>query len=75
MTDIPANGVPWWGRELARRLDAIEKLEPAVLAERVANLSDDVKALKRAFYTFAFGAVGSAVLFAFTTFALLGRHP
>ena len=35
---------------------------------------DDVKALKRAFYTFAFSAVGSAVLFAFTVFSLLGKH-
>lgn len=72
-TDL-TNGVPWWGRELGRRLDALEKLEPAVLAERVANLSEDVRALKRAFYTFAVGVVGSSVVFAFTVFALLGRH-
>lgn len=74
VTTEPQNGVPWWGRELSRRLDVIEKLEPAVLAERVANLSEDVKALKRAFYTFAIGAVGSAIVFAFSVFALLGRH-
>lgn len=74
MTDVATNNIPYWGRELARRVDALEELKPAVLAERVANLSEDVKALKRAFYTFAIGAVGSSIGFAFTVFALLGRH-
>lgn len=69
-----ANGIPWWGRELGRRLERIEALEPAVVAERVSALSDDVKALKRAFYTFAFSAVLAALVFAFSVFALLGRH-
>lgn len=74
MSDVAANGVPWWGREFGRRLDRLENLEPAALAERVNALSDDVKALKRAFYTFAFSAVLSAFAFAFTVFALLGKH-
>lgn len=47
----------------------------AVLENEVKNLSDDVQALKRAFYTFAIGTVGSAVVFAFTVFALLGKSP
>ncbi len=44
-----------------------------VLEERVANLSDDVKSLKRAFYTFAFSVVGGAVIFAFSVFELVGN--
>lgn len=52
-----------------------QDVQVAVLYERVKNLADDVGALKRAFYTFAIGTVGSAVLFAFTVFALLGKKP
>lgn len=69
-----SNGIPWWAKDLGRRVDRLEALEPAVMAERVSSLSDDVRALKRAFYTFAFSAVGAAIVFAFTVFALLGRH-
>lgn len=70
-----SDGIPWWGRELQRRLGKIEDLEPAVLAAQVAILSAEVRELKKAFYTFAFSVVGAAVLFAFTVFALLGHHP
>jgi hypothetical protein len=63
-------------RDLHRRVNRIEaqdeKSDPAVLAERVKLLGDDVRSLKRAFYTFAFSVVGSAVVFAFTVFALRG---
>jgi hypothetical protein len=65
---------PYWARDLARRVERIEKLEPAVMAEKITALSEDVRMLKRAFYTFAFSVVGSAIVFAFTVFALLGRH-
>lgn len=41
--------------------------------DALEHLEEDVRALKRAFYTFAFGVVGSAVVFAFTVFALLGH--
>lgn len=41
--------------------------------DEVEHLGEDVRALKRAFYTFAIGTVGSAVVFAFTVFALLGK--
>lgn len=65
-------------RDLHRRVRILEKTderyEPAVLAERLNSLSDDVRALKRAFYTFAFSVVASAVLFALTVFALLGKQ-
>lgn len=56
------------------RVTALEKHEPAVLTERVNNLLVDVRALKRAFYVFSFSVVGSAIMFAFTVFALLGKH-
>lgn len=72
--DHPSNGVAFRLASLERRVDDLEELRPAVLAERVSNLSTDVQALKRAFYTFAVGTVGSSIVFAFTVFALLGRH-
>lgn len=66
-------------RDLHRRVGHLEardeKYDPAVTAIQVQSLRDDVRALKKAFYTFAFSVVGSAIVFAFTTFALLGRHP
>lgn len=74
-TDLDAADVPYWGRLLARRVDRLENLEPAVVAQQVKDLADDMRALKKAFYTFAFSVAASSVLFAFTVFALLGRHP
>jgi hypothetical protein len=59
--------------ELKRWRNDIDRVNPSVLAERVKNLNEDVKALKKALYTFAFTVAGSAVLFAFTVFALLGK--
>jgi hypothetical protein len=72
MTD--SAGLPYRVADLERRMAEIEKLQPAVLAERVTSTQRDVQSLKRAFYTFAFSVVGSAVLFAFTVFSLLGHH-
>jgi len=73
----PGNGnrLRWQVDEHARRLEKLERLEPAVMRQKIDDLSQDVSSLKRAFYTFAFGVVGSAIVFAFTVFALLGRHP
>lgn len=42
-------------------------------SDSLEHLEEDVRTLKRAFYTFAFGVVGSAIVFAFTVFALLGH--
>lgn len=61
------------GADHERRIVELERYKPAVMADRMQTLSDDVKSLKRAFYTFAFGVVGSAIVFAFTVFALLGK--
>lgn len=61
-------------RSVWRRLDAIERTKPETMAQQLLDLGDDVRALKRGFYTFAFSTVGAAVLFAFTVFTLLGRH-
>ncbi len=69
-----AAGLPYRVADLERRMAEIEKLQPAVLAERLTATSRDVQSLKRAFYAFAFSVVGSAVMFAFTVFALLGKH-
>lgn len=73
--ELDRTDVPYWGRVLSRRVDRLEALEPAVLAERVKALAEEVHALKRAFYTFTFSVVCSAIVLAFTTFALLGKHP
>jgi hypothetical protein len=63
-------------RDLHRRIGVIENTidqhNLGVLESRVSDLVDDVKALRRAFYTFAFAVVGSSIVFAFTVFALLG---
>jgi hypothetical protein len=67
------NGVPYWGRELSRRVEKIEDLKPDVMADNIKSLSGDVRSLRRAFYTFAFSVVASSILFAFTVFALLGK--
>jgi len=83
MTDDPGSvtldWLAWRYRDLHRRVGDIErrdeKYDPAVTAIQVKTLSEDVRALKKAFYTFAFSVVGSSVVFAFTVFALLGRHP
>lgn len=73
--DTPRNGVGWRLADLDRRMKRIEELKPEVMAFEVKETRDDVRALKRAFYTFAFSVVASTILFAFTVFALLGRHP
>ncbi len=69
-----AAGLPYRVADLERRMTEIERLQPAVLAERITATQSDVQSLKRAFYAFAFSVVGSAVLFAFTVFSLLGHH-
>lgn len=61
------------GRDHEKRLNHLEEFDPAVTAERLRTLTNDVQGLKRAFYTFAFGVVGSAIVFAFTVFSLLGK--
>ena len=81
--DVPRNVTPEWlayrYRDLHRRVRSLEardeKYDPAVTNVQVQSLREDVRALKRAFYTFAFSVVGSAIVFSFTVFALLGRHP
>lgn len=62
-------------RGVWRRLDVLEATKPEAMRVEVRNLSEDVRALKRAFYTFSITTVGAAVLFAFSVFSLLGRHP
>lgn len=72
MSEQAENGMPWWGRELGRRIGRIEDVKPDVLAEKLDQLSADVKALKTAFYALILSVVGSAIAFAFTVFAQHG---
>lgn len=74
MSDQIANGIPWWGRELGRRIGKIEDVKPDVLAEKIDQLSEDFKALKNAFYLLILSIVGSAIAFAFTVFSQHGGH-
>lgn len=59
--------------DLTKRMQRIEDLKPDVLVFEVGELRKDVKGMKTAFYTFAFGTIGSSVVFAFGVFALLGK--
>lgn len=63
---IDTDGMPYWGRELSRRVGKIEDVKPDVLAEKIDQLSTDVRALKTAFYALILSVVGSAIAFAFT---------
>ena len=42
--------------------------------ERVDEIADEVKGLRKAVYTLLAGIVGSSVLVSFTLFATLGSH-
>lgn len=76
--DVSVEWVAYRYRDIHRRVRALEdeadKYELPVMASELRRLSEDVRTLKRAFYTFAFSVVGSSVVFAFTVFALLGKH-
>lgn len=71
----PTNGVRFRLHIIESRLKRIEDLKPEVMAYEISETRNEVRALKRAFYTFAFSVVGSSILFAFTVFALIGKHP
>lgn len=79
--DIPREITLEWlayrQQDFHRRLRQLEgrdeKYDPAVTDERMKVLSQDVRALKRAFYTFAFSSVGAAIVFALSVFAQRGR--
>jgi hypothetical protein len=60
--------------ELWRWKERIDELQPAVMAFELRETRKEVAGLKRALYTFALGVVGSSIIFAFTVFALLGKH-
>lgn len=68
------NGVPYWGRELSRRVERLEALEPAVVANEVKNLAAEVRSMRRSAYMVSISAVSSSLIFAFSVFALLGGH-
>lgn len=68
------DGMKYAVQSLLAHKKRIEDMNLPVAIFELAELRSDVRSLKRAFYTFAFSVVGSAVLFAFTVFALLGKH-
>lgn len=75
MADVSyPNGIQFRVGALEKRVDKIEELEPAVQSERIKNLTAEVRAMKRALYTFGFSILTGVVGFSFTVFALLGHH-
>lgn len=66
-------------RDLHRRVGRLEadseKYDPAVTDVLLKGLIREVSNVKRALYGLMFVIVGGSVTFAFTVFALLGRHP
>lgn len=71
--DTP-DGMKYAVQSLLSHKRRVDDLNLPVVIFEMRELKEDVRALRRAFYTFAFSVVGSAVLFAFTVFALLGKH-
>lgn len=70
-TDEPRSSVDWRLRSLEARVSRLESVNPEVIVERVRNISRDleevsgeVRALKRALYTFALSISLSAIAFA-----------
>ena len=66
----------WVIDEMRRRLDTLERLEPAVQKQRIDDLRDDVTDLKnemrsvrRALYTMGASVLTASILFAVTMFA------
>lgn len=61
----------WRITNLEERIARIERLDPSVLAERIANhseefreLREEIKSLRRALYTFAFTVAAASIVFA-----------
>lgn len=72
VTDLKLAALEAKVASLAEEVGGI-KVRMAVVETQLSNLIDDVISLKRSFYTFGFSITASAVIFAFTTFALLGK--
>lgn len=78
-TDEPAtNGVAWRLRAIEQRLARLEEHEPAVIAERVEQLTRELAAiraeavaLRRSLYAFALSVTGSAIAFGVGVMALV----
>jgi hypothetical protein len=66
--------LPWWAKEFARRLDRLDDLDLAVVADRVETLTGRVDAMTSAFNRLLGGIVLATVTFALGIFALLGHR-
>lgn len=70
MNDEKLNG-PYRLRAIERRLEMIEATKPDVMASQIEGLSEEVRGLRRALYTFGFSVVAGAIVFSFSVFELL----
>jgi hypothetical protein len=62
--------------QMNERIDNLVKTIVTVdenLSKEIARVAEELRSVRRSFYTFAFGVVGSSIVFAFTVFALLGK--
>jgi len=73
------NGTYWRIGNLERRVEAIERLRPDVLADRIDNhakelneIRDEIQGLRRALYTFALSIAGGALAVVWTATQVIG---
>lgn len=72
--DEPGNGreVRWRLRRVEERLAEIEELKPEVMAYEIHQINSKVDRLTGVVIKVGISIVGSAIVFAFTVFALIG---
>lgn len=70
---VESNGLRWRVGQLEGRMTRVEDhtRHYGIVEARVESLSDDMRSLRKAFYTFAFAVVGSSIIFALTVFTIL----
>ena len=65
--------LPWLVADLQRRVTEIERYRPAVMAEPIQNLRDELRGLKTAVWTVGGGIIVAAMTLAFTILARGGH--
>jgi hypothetical protein len=72
--EADARRLGWEVTQLTRKVERIEAMKLDVIVDRQTEMADDLKSLRRIVVQVGVGIVSSAVVFAFTVFALLGGH-
>ena len=74
MSTLPNGTLAYRMGQAEAEIGKLWATNPALTADRLEALSDDVKSLRRGFYAFAFTIAGSAVVFALSVFAMLAAN-